>query len=119
MYSLRYGALPIARATGGIHEIIEDYDPWDDSGYGFLYYRPALEAFWDSIKRAREVFQNPPVWRKLIDRAMVQNFSWERAAERYQGIYSAVAVETPEILASAPRRIVAPLQLVSRQLRRI
>ena len=38
MYSLRYGALPIARATGGIQEIIEDYDPWSDSGYGFLYY---------------------------------------------------------------------------------
>ena len=58
MYSLRYGALPIARATGGIHEIIEDYDPWSDTGYGFLYYDASAEAFWDAIKRAREIFHD-------------------------------------------------------------
>src|SRR5438045_656106 len=38
MYSLKYGALPVARATGGIQEIIEHYDPTPDSGYGFLCY---------------------------------------------------------------------------------
>ena len=63
MYSLKYGALPVARATGGIQEIIEDYDPTSDSGYGFLYYDPSVEAFWDSIKRAREIFHgNPETW---------------------------------------------------------
>src|SRR5881394_1667653 len=54
MYNLKYGALPIARATGGIHEIIEDYDPISDSGYGFLCYEYSSEAFWDAIKRARQ-----------------------------------------------------------------
>src|ERR1700682_6012015 len=56
MYSLKYGALPVARATGGIQEIIEDYDPTADSGYGFLCYEYSTEAFWDAIKRARETF---------------------------------------------------------------
>jgi len=56
MYSLQYGALPVARATGGIQEIIEDYDPWSDNGYGFLCYEYSTEAFWDAIKRARDVF---------------------------------------------------------------
>ena len=37
MYSLKYGALPIARATGGLHQIIQDYDPSTDSGTGFLF----------------------------------------------------------------------------------
>ena len=60
MYSLKYGALPVARATGGIQEIIEDYDPTTDSGYGFLYYDPSAEAFWDAIKRAREIFRGGP-----------------------------------------------------------
>src|SRR5207247_2592379 len=46
MYSLNYGALPVARATGGIQEIIEDYDPAADSGYGFLCYEYSTEAFW-------------------------------------------------------------------------
>ena len=58
MYSLKYGALPVARVTGGIQEIIEDYDPTTDSGYGFLCYEYSSEAFWDAIKRAREIFRD-------------------------------------------------------------
>src|SRR5256886_1776693 len=58
MYSLKYGALPVARATGGIQEIIEDYDPAADSGYGFLCYEYSTEAFWDAIKRAGAIFRD-------------------------------------------------------------
>lgn len=90
MYSLKYGALPVARATGGIHEIIEDYDPVTDSGFGFLYYRPSSEALWDAIGRAKEIFQNRAVWSQLIERAMEQNFSWERAAASYEELYRQV-----------------------------
>lgn len=90
MYSLKYGALPVARATGGIQEIIEDYDPTAESGYGFLYYDPSVEAFWDGIKRARELFQNDAIWTALMRRAMAQNFSWETAARRYESIYQAL-----------------------------
>jgi starch synthase len=90
MYSLKYGALPVARATGGIQEIIEDYDPTAGSGYGFLYYDPSVEAFWDSIKRARELYQNEPIWTALVQRAMTQNFSWATAAQRYEQLYSAL-----------------------------
>ena len=78
----------MARATGGIQEIIEDYDPTADSGYGFLYYDPSAEAFWDAIKRAREVFADRAVWTALMQRAMAQDFSWQNAAERYEALYS-------------------------------
>jgi starch synthase len=88
MYSLKYGALPVARATGGIQEIIADYDPTTDAGYGFLYYDASAEAFWDAIKRAREVFHDEPVWRALMQRAMAREFSWQSAAERYEALYS-------------------------------
>ena len=88
MYSLKYGALPVARATGGIQEIIEDYDPTTDSGYGFLYYDRSVEAFWDAIKRARELYYNEAIWTSLIRRAMAQNFSWETAAQRYETLYA-------------------------------
>ena len=119
MYSLRYGALPIARATGGIQEIIEDYDPWSDSGYGFLYYDSSAEAFWDAIKRAREIFHESATWIKLVDRAMTQNFSWEKAAERYEQIYSGLAhTSEPEMRGPPPKTFVAPLELVTQQLRR-
>ncbi len=89
MYSLKYGALPVARATGGIQEIIQDYDPTTDSGYGFLYYDPSTEAFWDAIKRAREIFHlQPETWASLVRRAMAQDFSWQAAAQRYESLYS-------------------------------
>ncbi|PYI94582.1 MAG: glycogen synthase [Verrucomicrobia bacterium] len=91
MYSLKYGALPIARATGGIQEIIEDYDPSIDSGFGFLCYEKTPDAFWDSIKRAREVFHDKPTWTTLMERAMSRDFSWSEAAVRYETLYEELA----------------------------
>jgi starch synthase len=88
MYSLKYGALPVARATGGIQEIIEDYDPTLNSGFGFLCYENTPDAFWDSIKRAREIFQDKPHWATLVERAMLRDFSWREAAGRYESIYA-------------------------------
>jgi len=87
MYSLKYGALPVARATGGIQEIIQDYDPAADSGYGFLCYEYSTEAFWDAIKRAREIFRDRNVWTTLMKRAMARSFSWDAAAQSYETLY--------------------------------
>ena len=88
MYSLKYGALPVARATGGIQEIIQDYDPTLDRGYGFLCFDHSSEAFWDSIKRARELYRDPVRWETLIKRAMERDFSWEESAAKYEQLYS-------------------------------
>jgi starch synthase len=87
MYNLKYGALPVARATGGIQEIIEDYDPTAGSGYGFLCYEYSSEAFWDAIKRAREIFRDRKVWTMLMKRAMRREFSWDASAQRYEQVY--------------------------------
>jgi starch synthase len=86
MYNLKYGALPVARVTGGIQEIIEDYDPTTDSGYGFLCYEYASEAFWDAIKRARLIFQDQGLWTRLMKRAMARNFSWDASAQHYEAL---------------------------------
>jgi starch synthase len=88
MYSLKYGALPVARATGGIQEIIEDYDPTIDRGYGFLCYEYSTEAFWDAIKRARDIFRDRPLWSRLMERGMSRNFSWDVSAHRYEQLYA-------------------------------
>jgi starch synthase len=88
MYSLKYGTLPVARATGGIQEIIEDYDPTLGSGYGFLCYEKTPDAFWDSIKRSLEIFEDKALWTTLVERAMSRDFSWEAVAERYEAVYA-------------------------------
>jgi starch synthase len=99
MYNLKYGALPVARATGGIHEIIEDYDPNSDSGYGFLCYEYSSEAFWDAIKRARQIFEDRNLWTKLMKRAMARNFSWDVSAQRYEALYKELVGITEEAAA--------------------
>jgi starch synthase len=88
MYNLKYAALPVARATGGIQEIIEDYDPTLDRGYGFLCFDYSSEAFWDAIKRSIEIYRDVPLWGTLMQRAMSRNFSWDRSAERYEQLYA-------------------------------
>jgi len=87
MHSLKYGVLPIARATRGVEQMIVDYDPSTDSGYGFLFYVYGSEPLWDAIKRAREVFNNHAEWERLQQRAVALDFSWALAAERYEALY--------------------------------
>jgi starch synthase len=99
MYNLKYGALPVARATGGIHEIIEDYDPVSDRGYGFLCYEHSSEAFWDSMKRARQIFHDRPLWTRLMKRAMARNFSWDASARRYEALYKELLSATDKAAA--------------------
>src|SRR5882762_1468964 len=88
MYNLKYGALPVARVTGGIQEIIEDYDPTADAGYGFLCYDYSSDAFWDAVKRARQMFWDRQLWTRPVKRAMARNFSWDASAQRYEALYS-------------------------------
>src|SRR5438552_2938083 len=99
MYNLKYGALPVARATGGIQHIIEDYDPIADNGYGFLCYAYSTEAFWDAMKRARGLFKDRKLWTKLMKRAMTRDFSWDASARRYEEAYEELARAKDDVAA--------------------
>lgn len=87
MYALKYGTLPIARATGGLYQIVQDYDPVHDSGTGFVFHDYNPEAFWDAIVRAKRVFADAPAWKALVQRAMKADFSWARAVVRIEEVY--------------------------------
>ncbi len=99
MYNLKYGAIPVARVTGGIQEIIEDYDPTTNSGYGFLCYEYSSEAFWDAMKRARQMFRDRQLWTRLMKRAMARNFSWDTSAQRYEALYRELVGATDKAVA--------------------
>ena len=99
MYNLKYGALPVACVTGGIQEIIEDYDPTTDNGSGFLCFEYSSEAFWDAIKRARQIFQNGRLWTRLMKQAMARNFSWDASARRYEALYAELVGATDKAAA--------------------
>jgi starch synthase len=88
MYALKYGTLPLAHATGGLFESVQDYDPTNDSGHGFLFYDFTAEAFWDALMRVRGYFKDADNWKKLRQRAMACDFSWATATPRYEEIYT-------------------------------
>ena len=88
MYSLKYGTLPVARATGGLHQIIQDYDPTSETGTGFLFYDFTPAALWDAIMRATVYHADAPRWTTLVQRAMAADFSWSKAVVRYEEVFA-------------------------------
>jgi starch synthase len=87
MYALKYGAIPVARVVGGLYETLQDDDPTTGTGNAVLFHDDSAAAFWDAIVRAMQLFADPPRWRELMQRAMACDFSWDRAAERYETVY--------------------------------
>jgi starch synthase len=90
MYSLKYGTIPIVRAVGGLKDTVEDYDPFMDTGTGFVFgpYTPA--AFERAIHRALQAYSDKPRFNALRQRAMRKDFSWERSAQAYASLYRAL-----------------------------
>jgi len=91
MYALKYGTVPIARASGGLYQILTDYDPSTGRGNAVLFYEYKSEALWDSIGRAKHHFADREGWERLIRQGMECDFSWGRAAEEYEKVYEKLA----------------------------
>ncbi|MGA2400125.1 MAG: glycogen synthase GlgA [Syntrophobacteraceae bacterium] len=87
MYSLRYGAIPVVHATGGLYDSVVDVLEYPDSGTGFRFYEYEPEAFLEAIKSALELFEDGPKWVEIQKRAMAQDFSWDRSARQYIEVY--------------------------------
>jgi starch synthase len=91
MYSLKYGAAPIVRATGGLDDTIVDYNPDTNQGNGFKFRAPNAREFFDVIRKAVVFYQNADEWRKLILNGMKADFSWDRSARTYLDLYESLA----------------------------
>jgi starch synthase len=88
IYSLRYGTLPIVRATGGLDDTIENYQPYTGRGDGFKFYDASAEALYGTVKWAVDTYYNDKSgMKKLIKNAMKKQFSWEVAAKAYEEMY--------------------------------
>lgn len=87
IYSLKYGTIPIVRATGGLKDTVEDCHPNGRSGTGFVFtpYEPA--ALLEAVDRALDLFRQPKKWEALVKRAMAADFSWARSARAYADLY--------------------------------
>ena len=90
IYSLRYGTVPIVRATGGLDDTIEPWDARSGTGTGFKFREYTPEALLTSVQMALNVFKVKSEWRQLMMNGMKRDFSWVVAAREYMKIYEKI-----------------------------
>ena len=91
IYSLKYGAVPVVRATGGLDDTVEEWNPELGTGTGFKFHGFSDGELMAAITRAITAFQFKPGWKKLMLNGMAQNYSWDQPARQYAAIYDEVA----------------------------
>ncbi len=90
IYSLKYGTVPIVRATGGLDDTIEPWDARTGKGTGFKFAEYTGEALLLTIKQALQSFRDQTSWEVLIRNGMNKDFSWSASAREYGKIYERV-----------------------------
>jgi starch synthase len=80
MYSLRYGTVPVVRATGGLDDTI-------DEGTGFKFAEYSSQALLDAVRAAAKDYAEPDAWRQMMRRGMAKDFSWKTSAAAYSALY--------------------------------
>jgi starch synthase len=91
MYSLKYGTIPLVRATGGLDDSIQEFHPDNGEGNGFKFEDYSTRALLDAARRAIEVYDNKSSWERLVQNAMAADFSWDRSAREYRTLYQKIA----------------------------
>jgi starch synthase len=87
MYALRYGTIPIVRSTGGLVDTVQPCDAAARTGTGFRFDTPDGTGLVWALDQALAAYRDADAWGGLMDRAMAQNFSWERSARDYVALY--------------------------------
>jgi starch synthase len=87
LYSMCYGTVPVVRATGGLADTVQDFDPGTETGTGFCFNAYESGAFHEAIARAVEVWNNKAMWRTVMKNGMASDFSWTRSAHQYLDAY--------------------------------
>ncbi|MGC2692444.1 MAG: glycogen/starch synthase, partial [Desulfobaccales bacterium] len=93
LYCLRYGTIPVVRATGGLDETIQEYDPQSVKGSGFKFSGYTPSEFMAAVRRALALYSDTPAWEALMRQVMAVDYSWiNTAGPKYVELYR-LAVE--------------------------
>ena len=91
MYALRYGTIPVVRATGGLADTIRHFDPATGAGNGSVFRDADIGGLLWGIRSALAWFDDPPAWSRVIANAMAADFSWRKQTEPYEALYRSLA----------------------------
>jgi starch synthase len=89
IYSLRYGTVPVVRATGGLEDTIESFDLQHGTGTGFKFSEYSGGALLNAIRQALHHYSNDGVWNRIQLNGMAKDFSWNTSAVEYAKLYTA------------------------------
>jgi len=87
MIAMRYGNIPVARATGGLKNTIIDFHASPERATGFLFEEKTAEGLKTTLEMALNVFKNKQIWYRLQRNAMSADFSWKQSALQYLQMY--------------------------------
>jgi starch synthase len=87
LISMKYGTIPVVRATGGLADTVIDFDENSKKGTGFTFKQPSSGDFLKAIQRALRLYQNQKKWNNLMKRIMKLDFSWDKSSDRYIDLY--------------------------------
>ncbi|MBR6223336.1 MAG: glycogen synthase GlgA [Lachnospiraceae bacterium] len=91
LMALRYGTPPIVRETGGLKDTVEPYNEYDQTGTGFSFANYNAHELLATINYAKVVYyDHHENWEKIVERAMVQDYSWGQSALKYQELYESL-----------------------------
>ena len=93
IYSLKYGTVPIVRATGGLDDTIENVDEKSGTGTGFKFNKYDSKELLKTIKKAIKVYQDKKIWTKIMKNGMSKDFSWSNSAKKYIALYKKLIKE--------------------------
>ncbi|OGL45727.1 MAG: starch synthase [Candidatus Schekmanbacteria bacterium RBG_16_38_10] len=86
IYSIRYGTVPIVRATGGLDDTITDFEEDKEKGNGFKFEEASAQQMLRRIKTALKYY-NSRDWMKIVENGMKADFSWDASARKYVELY--------------------------------
>jgi len=90
IYSLKYGTVPVVRATGGLDDTIEPWDARSGRGTGFKFTEYSGEALLSTVHQALAAFKDKTGWQRLMRNGMAKDFSWNNSAKEYVRVYERV-----------------------------
>lgn len=92
MYSLKYGTVPIVRATGGLDDSIQPFDVEHGTGTGFKFKEYSGEALLYAVRQALHHYMDERIWKRIQLNGMAKDFSWKGPAREYASLYEAARV---------------------------
>ena len=90
IYGMKYGTVPVVRATGGLDDTVQEWSAETETGTGFRFHDYRPEEFLNALRRAFASFADKKQWQKLMRNGMARDYSWTKPAKEYIQLYEEI-----------------------------